>query len=69
MKIFLSAYNTFFINLGKVKEMRFQLFGRKEGVLELPETSLRCITKRFRNNPSFKLLSIDNNGICVHIHL
>jgi hypothetical protein len=36
------------INLGEVKEKRFQLFELEGRVLESPGTSLRCIEKRFR---------------------
>jgi hypothetical protein len=37
-----------FINLGEVKEVRFQLFEPKGRVLESSGTSLRFIKKRFR---------------------
>jgi hypothetical protein len=37
-----------FINLGEVKEKRFQLFELEERVLESPGTSLRFIKKCFR---------------------
>jgi hypothetical protein len=37
-----------FINLGEVKEKRFQLFEPVGRVLESPETSLRFIKIRFR---------------------
>jgi hypothetical protein len=36
------------INLGEVKEKRFQLFEPEGRVLESPGTSLRFIKKRFR---------------------
>jgi hypothetical protein len=38
----------FFINLGEVKEKRFQLFEPEGRVLESPGTSLRFIKKCFR---------------------
>jgi len=37
-----------FINLGEVKEVRFQLFEPEGRVLESPEASFRFIKKRFR---------------------
>jgi hypothetical protein len=37
-----------FINLGEVKEKRFQLFEPKGRVLETPGASLRFIKKHFR---------------------
>jgi hypothetical protein len=37
-----------FINLGEVKEKRFQLVEPEGRVLKSPVTSLRCIKKYFR---------------------
>jgi len=36
-----------FINLGQVKEIRFQLLEPEGSVLESFEASLRCVKKRF----------------------
>jgi len=42
-----SLKRSLFINLGEVKEMRFQLFEPEGRVLESSEASLGCIKKRF----------------------